>query len=47
MSSVVETSLKRLLHSLRSVIIDEVAEANAKEMTRYIVPKFNPVLSLK
>ena len=47
MSSVVETSLKRLLHSLRSVIIDEVAEANVKEMTRYIVLKFNPVLSLK
>ena len=30
MSGVVETSLKIFLHSLRSVVIDEVAEANAK-----------------
>ena len=33
MSGVVETSLKIFLHSLRSVVIDKVAEANAKEIT--------------
>ena len=33
MSGVVETSLKIFLHSFRSVAIDKVAEANAKEMT--------------
>ena len=33
MSGVVETSLKIFLHLLRSVVIDKVAEANAKAMT--------------
>ncbi len=33
MSGVVETSLKIFLHSLRSVVIDKVSEANAKEIT--------------
>jgi hypothetical protein len=30
MSDIVETSLKKFHHSFRSVVIDEVAEANAK-----------------
>ena len=34
MSGVVETSLKIFLHSFRSVAIDKVAEANAKEIDK-------------
>ena len=32
LTRIVETSLKLFLHSLRSVVIDEVAEANTKEI---------------
>ena len=34
MSGVVETSLKIFLHSFRSVAIDKVAEASAKEIDK-------------